>query len=126
MTMSAPSCERMTSSTACRNGVPGAIFSIAARSAASRRGSSSEGVRVNPSSPSRSALRSLVSLVGSVVIESRPDRLAQRLGLRYLECAMGRGADRGDDEPEAQLRALVEAPLGLRCGPEAAGEADLA
>ena len=39
---------------------------------------------------------------------------------------MGGRAGRGHDEPEAQLRALVEASLGLRCGPEAAGEADLA
>src|SRR5581483_1023061 len=123
-TMRAPSCERMTSSTACRRGWPGAIFSIAARRAASRRGSSSEGVRVNPSSPRRSALRSLVSFVGSV-IEPRFDRLSQRLGLRDLQCATAGRAGRGDDEPHAELRAFLQPAVGLGGGTEAAGEADL-
>src|SRR5438309_11971623 len=105
----------MTSSTAWRSAVPGATFVIAAISAGSRRGSSSEGVRVKPSSPAgQSALPCLLSFGGLVVIESGADRLTQRLGPRHPKCAMLRCPFRSDDCPEAELRALLQPPVGLR------------
>src|SRR5215813_13943406 len=126
--MSAPSCERITSSTASRSPVPGAIFAIAESSSGFfRRGSSSAGMRVKPRSPRRcSDFRSVVSF-GSIAIEPRLDRLPQRLCGLYRDFAIRRcGAGRRDDGGEAELRALLEAALGLRRDPEAAGEADLA
>src|SRR3954447_11014575 len=114
----------MTSSTAWRSGVPGAIFSIACSSCGSRRGASSEGVLVKPSSSlSRSTLA--WSLDG---IEACLDRFAQRLCLRNPNLASPRrfGPGGGDDGRNAELRALFEPPLRLCCGPQPARETDLA
>src|SRR3954447_1922991 len=117
----------MTSSTACRSAVPGATFVIAAISAGSRRGSSSEGVRVKPSSPAgQSALPCLLSFGGLVVIESGADRLTERLGPRHPKCATAWRPFRGDDGPEPELRALLEPPVGLSRRPQAPREPDLA
>src|SRR5665213_3906587 len=128
MTISAPSRERITSSTAWRSAVPGAIFSIAFSSPGSRRGSSSDGVRVKPSSGgSRSALVSLVSFGGGLFdIESCANRLADRLGVRHLKCATRRRPLRRDDPGEAELRALLQPPVDLGGRAKPPGEADLA
>src|ERR1700751_5633591 len=148
--MSAPSWERMTSSTAWRSSVPGATVAIAARSSGFRRGSSSAGMRVNPRSPRRSrscpglacgepvflpdvggfaadvsSLRSVVSF-GSIAIEPRLDRLPQRVCGFDHDSAIRRGSRRRDDGGEPQLRALLEPPFCLRSRAEAAREADLA
>src|SRR5690242_8831965 len=120
--MSAPSCERMTSSTACRTGVPGAIVLIAASSWVSRRGSSSDGVRVNP----RSVCDLVISLWSLCGIERGLDRVAQRVHLGHAQFATSRRAARSDDPVEAELRAFLEAPLGLRRLAEASREPDLA
>src|SRR3954453_19116524 len=98
----------MTSSTVWRRGVPGAIFSIAARSCGSRRGSSSDGVRTKP----RSSL-SFSILCSFDGIESRADGLSHRLGLRDVEFATSRGARGDNSADQAQFRALLEPPLGL-------------
>src|SRR5258708_3857794 len=112
----------MTSSTAWRIGVPGAIVSIAARSFGSRRGSSSEGERVKPSS----VLRRSDFSFGSFGIESGLYRLTEGLRLDALQCAMTRRSLRGDDGREPELGAFLEAPVGLRGRAQAPGEADLA
>src|SRR5439155_25505753 len=128
-TISAPSWERITSSTACRSGVPGATVSIAASRCGSRRGSSSEGVRVKPSSVlSRSGfVCSLGSFgIGTATVETGLDRLAERLRLHDLQCATRGGAARSHDGGETELAALLEPPVGLRRLPEPPGEADLA
>src|SRR5581483_7614957 len=122
ITISAPSWERMTSSTAWRSGVPGAIVWIAVSRFGSRRGSSSEGVRVKPSS----GCCFVVSFGSFCGIESDLDRLAERLRFRDLQFAMARGAFRDNGPAEAELGGLLQAPLGLGRLPEAAGEADLA
>src|SRR5579859_3607456 len=122
MTMSAPSCERMMSSTAWRSSVPGAIVSIACSRAGSRRGSSSDGVRVYPGSPP--TLVSFVSF-GSIAIEPRLDRLTQRLGLRNCNLATGGRSGRRDDAAQAELRALLEAAVRLRRRAQPPGEAEL-
>src|SRR5439155_2862130 len=91
----------------------------------SRRGSSSEGVRVKPSSPlSRSDL--VVAAFGSIPIQPRLDRLPQRLRLRHAKCAMTGGSLRCNDRLQPELGALLEAPVGLRRLAEPAREADLA
>src|SRR5438067_3453221 len=123
--MSAPSWERITSSTASRSSIPGAILAIAARSSALRRGSSSDGMRMKPRSPTRSPLRSVVSF-GSIAIQPRLDRLPQGLCGLDLDFAIGSGARRRENEGETELRALLEPPLGLRGRAQAAGESDLA
>src|SRR5438067_10522358 len=94
----------MMSSIPCRTSVPGAIRAIEARRRGSRRGSSSDGVRVKP--------RCLSVLSG--VIEPWLDRVAQRLRSLYVEFATSGGTGRGDDAGEAQLGALLEAAVGLR------------
>src|SRR3954447_8882025 len=104
-------------------GVPGAIVSTAASRFGSRRGSSSDGVRVNPRSLRRSGF---VVSFGSFGIESRLDRVAQRFRLGDSNLAMRGRAARSHDGLEPELRALLEAPVGLRHLAEAAGEADLA
>src|SRR5436853_4673686 len=126
-TMSAPSWERITSSTDSRSPVPGAILAIAASSSGFfRRGSSSAGMRVKPRSPRRcSDLRSTVSF-GSVAIEPRLDRLPQRLCGVDPDFASGSCPVRSDDGDETELCALLEPALGLRGRPEPAGETDLA
>src|SRR5215472_18973970 len=126
--MSAPSCERITSSTAWRSSVPGAIFSIAASRSDFRRGSPSEGIRVKPRSASgRPNLSCLVSLVGSfsIALQTGSDRGAE--GLRGLDphLAMARSAVRGDDPGEAELCALLEPPLDLGRRAQPPGETDL-
>src|SRR3954454_24024012 len=125
--MSAPSCERITSSTASRSPVPGAILAIAARSSGVfRRGSSSAGMRVKPSSPRRySVLRSVVSF-GSVAIKPRSDRLPQRLCGLDRDFAIAGRPYRRDHSREAELGALLEPPLALSRRAQPAGEADLA
>src|SRR5438445_7311145 len=122
-TIRAPSRERITSSTACRIGVPGAIVSTAASRFGSRRGSSSDGVRVKPRSLRRSGF---VVSFGSFGIESRFDGLAQRFRLGDPNLAMRGRAARNHDGFEPELRALLEAPLSLSRLAQAAGEADLA
>ena len=68
------------------------------------------------------------SYPGSARSASSPasHRLPQRLGLQHVQFAMRRRAGRGDRRDEAELRALLEPPLGLRRRPQPAGEADLA
>src|SRR4051794_26863791 len=127
MTISAPSCDRMMSSTAWRIGVPGAIVSIAASSWRSRRGSSSEGVLVKPNwLELGSGCGFVVSLLCSLGIEPRLDRLAQRFRRVDTQCATRGGAGRSDDGCEAELAALLEPPVGLGRLSEPAREADLA
>src|SRR5258708_13919894 len=106
----------MMSSIPWRTSVPGAMRAIEARRRGSRRGSSSDGVRVKP--------RGLSVLSG--VIQPRLDRVAQRLRCLYVEFATSGGAGRSDDSAEAQLRALLEPAGGLRGRADAAGDPDLA
>src|ERR687885_2733854 len=124
MTIRAPSRERMMSSIPWRSSVPGAIRSIAARSFGSRRGSSSEGVRVKPSGTVPRSSR--LAVFSSDRIEPRANRLPERLHLLHAQFATSGRARRRDDLREPELRALLEAPLALRGGSEATGEADLA
>src|SRR4051812_23963859 len=118
MTISAPSCERMMSSMPCLSSVPGATRAIEARSRGSRRGSSSEGERVKPRAPTCC----LSALSG---IEPRLHRVSQRLLLQHAEFATRGGSCRDDRDGEPELRAFLQAPLGLCRGPQPAGEADL-
>src|ERR1041385_6047147 len=117
MTISAPSCERMMSSIPCRSSLPGATRALEASRRGSRRGSSSEGERVNPSVPA-----CLSPLSG---IEPRLDRVSQRVVLLHLEFATRGGSRRDHDAVEAELRAFLQAPFGLGRGPNAARKADL-
>ena len=117
----------MTSSTAWRSGVPGAIFSIAASSlrvaarvVLGRRAREAE-------LAARLGSSSLVSFAARSASSPARDRLAQRLRLRRPEVCHARWrACRGDDAREAELRALLEPAVGLGRRAEAAGEADLA
>src|SRR6478672_1379814 len=102
MTIKAPSCERMMSSIPCRSSVPGARRAIDASRRGSRRGSSSDGERVNPRIPCLSPLSG---------IQARLDRLSQRPLLLYVEFAMSGGAGGHDYVGQAELRALLHAPL---------------
>src|SRR5205823_655716 len=110
-----PSCERMMSSIPCRTSVPGAMRSIEASRRGSRRGSSSDGVRVKP--------RCLSVLSGD--IECGPDRSAEGLVRFDTQFATRRGSGRGDDCDEAELGALLEAAIDLGRRAQPAGEADL-
>src|SRR5436305_14462215 len=128
-TMSAPSCERMTSSTAWRSSVPGATLAMAASRSGLRRGSSSTGIRVKPRTPRGGGSDwSLVSFVGSFCIGVQPGSDRGPECLRGLDpnLAMRRSSGRGDDGREPELRALLQPPLGLRRRAEAARETDLA
>src|SRR6266478_499871 len=107
----------MMSSMPWRSSVPGATRAIDASRRGSRRGSSSDGERVKPSVPA-----CLSPLSG---IESRLDRVFQRVVLLHVEFAMRGGSRRDDDAIEAELRAFLQPPLGLSGRPEPAGEADL-
>src|SRR3954471_6573034 len=118
ITISAPSCERMMSSIPCRRSVPGATRAIEPSRRGSRRGSSSDGERVKPSVPG-----CLSALSG---IESRLDRVLQRVVLLYAEFATRGGPRRDQDAFEAELRAFLQPPFCLSRRPEATGEADLA
>src|SRR5437868_3102486 len=110
----------MMSSIPWRTSVPGAMRAIEARRRGSRRGSSSDGVRVKP--------RCLSVLSGVIephsAVQAGHDRVSQRLRSLYVEFATSGGAGRGDDAGEAQLGALLEAAVGLRGRAEAAGESD--
>src|SRR6266852_4464533 len=108
----------MMSSIPCRSSVPGATRSIDASRRGSRRGSCSDGERVKPS-----VLACLSPLSG---IESRLDRVFQRVVLLLVEFAMRGGSRRNDDAIEAELCAFLEPPLCLGGRTEPAGEADLA
>src|SRR5262249_33547120 len=117
----------MMSSTAWRSSVPGAIFAIAASRLGLRRGSSSDGIRVQPRSASaRPGLPPLVPFVGSFSIALQPgsDRGAERLRRVDPHLAMGSSAVRSDDGGEAELRALLQPPFSLGGGAEPAGETD--
>src|SRR4051794_4318456 len=105
MTISAPSCERMMSSIPCRSSVPGASRATDASRRGSRRGSSSDGERVNPRIPCLSPLSG---------IQARLDRLSQRVLLLHVEFATNCGAGGDDDVGYAKLGALLEPPLRLR------------
>src|SRR5262249_5853832 len=59
---------------------------------------------------------------GDLLAESEGERAAHGLRLEGRTSRPGRGEHRGD----AELPALVEPAVGLRRGPQAAGEADLA
>src|SRR5918911_1887736 len=122
--MSAPSRERMMSSIPWRSSVPGAMRSIAASSFGSRRGSSSEGVRVKPSNDAPRSSR--LGVFSSCCIEPPADGLPQRLHLLHVQFATGGCAGRSDGPVQAELRALLEPPLALRRGTQATGEPDLA
>src|SRR5258708_18885920 len=105
----------MTSSTVWRSSLPGATFETAASRLGSRRGSSSEGDRVKPSSAAaQSGLVSLLSFDGLFGIESGANRLADGLGVRHLKCAMTGRAFRGHDPGEAELRAFLQPAVRLR------------
>src|SRR5437764_13628445 len=123
-TISAPSRERMMSSIPWRSSVPGAMRSIAASSFGSRRGSSSDGVRVKPSDEVPRSSR--LGVFSSSSIEPRADGLPQRLHLLHVQFATRGCARRSDGSREPELRALLEAPLALRRGTQATGEPDLA
>src|ERR1043166_2263407 len=100
MTISAPSCERMMSSIPCRSSLPGAPRAIEASRRGSRRGSSSDGERVNPSVPA-----CLSPLSG---IEPPLDRVSQRVVFLHVEFATRGGSRRDHDTIEAQLHAFLE------------------
>src|SRR5436190_22566285 len=109
-TISAPSRERMMSSIACRSSVPGAMRASASRSWESRRGSSSDGVRVKPRADCASR-RSLggVLLLGSVCIECGLDRLPE--GLRFEDAQFATSGGRSDGHDgggQPELRAFLE------------------
>src|ERR671932_1064825 len=125
ITISAPSCERMMSSIACRNSVPGAIVAIARRSLGSRRGSSSDGVRVKPRPPVMGALAAC-GLSVSCGIESGLDRAAERLRLEYAQFATGVRPGRNDDGADAELPTFLQAALRLCRRTQPSGEPHLA
>src|SRR5947208_16724643 len=109
----------MMSSIPWRRSVPGAIRAIEPSRRGSRRGSSSEGVRVKPR-----LLAGCLSVLS--VIEPRLDRTSERVALLDSDLAMSGGARRGERGREPELGAFFEASLGLCRRAEAAGEADLA
>src|SRR3954453_21051557 len=122
--MSAPSLERMMSSMPERSSVPGAMRAIASSSWALRRGSSSEGVRVKPRS---TALPSRLGLLPFFwATDSHSDRSTDRVGLVHAKFAMGGRAPCRDHHGEAELRAFLEAALGLCSRSQSSGQADLA
>src|SRR5215470_13840157 len=114
----------MTSSIACRSSDPGATFAIAASSFGSRRGSSSDGVRVKPRAAP--VLSSRLASLGSIAIESAPDRSAQGLLAPHGDLAMRRRTCRGQNLGETELAALLETPLRLGRRAETTGKTDLA
>src|SRR5918911_1390951 len=123
-TISAPSRERMMSSIPWRSSAPGATRPIAFSSFGSRRGSSSDGVRLKPSSdaPRSSRLR----VFSSGCIQTHSYRLPERLHLLDTQFATSGRLGRDDDRREPELRALLQPSLALRGRPQAAREADLA
>src|SRR6266545_2506885 len=108
----------MMSSMPCRSSVPGAIRAIELSRRGSRRGSCSEGERVNP--------RLLPVRLSRSLIKCGPDRSPYRVQLLHLDLATRRRAGRSEDRAKAELRALIEPPVGLRGRAEPPGEADLA
>ena len=100
ITMSAPCWARMMSSIPALSAVPGAT--------------------------APSADRSLLSLRGSALTQCHPDRVLERRRRPNANLAMRGDAFRSDGLAEAELRALRQAALGLRGGPEPTGQADLA
>src|SRR5438445_12711741 len=109
----------MMSSIPCRSSVPGAIRAIDPSRRGSRRGSSSEGVRVKPR-----LLAACLSVLS--VTQAHLDRASKRVALLDPDLAMSGGACRGERNGEAELCALLKRPCRLRGGAEAAGQPGLA
>src|ERR1043166_3575025 len=124
ITISAPSLERMMSSIACRNSVPGAIAATAESTFGSRRGSTRAGWRTRPSGGGIRA--PALSSLGWFCIDRCPRGFPKRPGFQNAKFAPNFGFARGHGGLDPELGAFLEPPLRLGRRPQPAREADLA